>query len=80
MDRPVLYVNACVRKESRTGRLAEKALALLGQPYEEVRLEDLSFPAVDEDFLRRGTGSWPKGRFGTRCLTWPGSSLGRRSS
>lgn len=52
MDRPVLYVNACVRKESRTGRLAEKVLALLGQPYEEVRLEDLSFPAVDEDFLK----------------------------
>ena len=44
MDRPVLYVNACVRKESRTGRLAEKALALLGQPYEEVRL--------DEEFLK----------------------------
>ena len=52
MDRPVLYVNACVRKESRTERLAEKALALLGQPYEEVRLEDLSFPAVDEEFLK----------------------------
>ncbi len=52
MDRPVLYVNACVRKDSRTGRLAEKVLALVGQPYEEVRLEDLSFPAVDEEFLK----------------------------
>ena len=29
MDRPILYVNACVRKESRTKRLAEKLLSKL---------------------------------------------------
>ena len=36
MERPVLYVNACVRKESRTMNLAEKMLQKLGRPYREV--------------------------------------------
>ena len=53
MDRPILYVNACVRKESRTGSLAEKLLARLGRPFEEIRLEDISFPAVDEEYLNK---------------------------
>ena len=39
MDKPILFVNACVRKESRTRQLAEKLLAKLGGDYEEVRLE-----------------------------------------
>ena len=53
MDRPILYVNACVRKESRTGSLAEKLLARLDRPFEEIRLEDISFPAVDEEYLNK---------------------------
>ena len=51
MDRPILYVNACVRKESRTRRLAEILLAKLGRPVEEIRLEDIAFPAVSEEYL-----------------------------
>ena len=51
MDSPILYVNACVRKDSRTGSLAEKLLSRLGRPFEEVRLEDVSFPAVNEEYL-----------------------------
>ena len=51
MDRPVLYVNACVRAESRTRTLAEKLLSKLGRPFEEIRLEDISFPATNEDYL-----------------------------
>lgn len=51
MDRPILYVNACVRKESRTRRLAEKLLAKLDRPVEEIRLEDIAFPAVSEEYL-----------------------------
>ena len=51
MERPILYVNACVRKESRTGRLAEKLLAELDRPFEEVRLEEMTFPAVNEEYL-----------------------------
>lgn len=51
MDRPILYVNACVREESRTRRLAEMLLAKLGRPVEELRLEKIAFPAVSEEYL-----------------------------
>lgn len=51
MDRPILFINACVRGESRTKKLAEKLLEKLNRPVEEVRLEDINFPIVDEDFL-----------------------------
>lgn len=53
MRKPVLYVNACVRQESRTRRLAEKLLLKLGQPREEIRLADESFPVVREEFLQK---------------------------
>lgn len=39
MKKPILYVNACVRKNSRTKLLAEKLLSRLDSPFEEVRLE-----------------------------------------
>ena len=51
MERPILFINACVRKESRTMRLAEKLLSRLNQPYEEVILHEFPFPVTDEDFL-----------------------------
>lgn len=51
MDRPILFINACVRGESRTKKLAEKMLEKLNRPVEEVRLEEINFPIVDEDFL-----------------------------
>lgn len=51
MERPILYVNACVRKGSRTQSLAEKLLSRLGGPYEELRLAEIAFPAVDEAYL-----------------------------
>ena len=55
MDSKVLYINACVRKESRTRKLAEKLLVTLDRPYEEIRLEDISFPVADEEFLNERT-------------------------
>ncbi len=51
MDRPILYVNACVRKDSRTRSLAEKLLSRLDRPIEEIRLADISFPAINEEYL-----------------------------
>ena len=51
MDRTILYVNAGVRKESRTKYLAEKLLSKLDEPYEELRLEEIEFPKVDAGFL-----------------------------
>ena len=53
MNRPVLFINACVRKESRTRRLAEKLLETLGQPFEEIRPDEIDFPVFDGDFLDR---------------------------
>jgi FMN-dependent NADH-azoreductase len=52
MKKPILYVNACVRKESRTRRLAEKLLSKLDEPFEEIRLEEIKFPSINEDFLK----------------------------
>ena len=51
MEKSILYVNACVRKASRTHRLAEKLLAKLGKPYEEIRLEEITFPVSNEEYL-----------------------------
>ena len=47
----ILFINACVRKTSRTKRLAERYLAKLTGEIKEVRLEDISFPVTDEKFL-----------------------------
>lgn len=63
MERPILYVNACVRKESRTKKLAEKLLQAMGKPYEELRLEDISFPVVNEAFLDQRDGLIARGEF-----------------
>ena len=47
-----LFINACVRQQSRTKRLADALLERLGGPVEEVKLEECAFPAADEAFLR----------------------------
>ena len=45
-----LFVNACVRVDSRTRRLAEHSLK---GPYEEVKLHEIDFPIADESFLNK---------------------------
>ena len=52
----ILFINACVRKDSRTKRLADQLLAKLGEPYTELKLEDVDFPVVDEAFLNKRDG------------------------
>lgn len=49
----VLFINACVRKESRTRRLAEYLLSRLSGEIKEVRIPDIPFPVVDEVFLNQ---------------------------
>ena len=49
----VLFINACVRKESRTKQLADYVLSKMNEPYEEVYLNAIDFPVVDESFLNR---------------------------
>ena len=63
MERPILYVNACVRSESRTRRLAEKLLLKLGKPYEEIRLEEIDFFIVNEAYLNKRDQLISKGNF-----------------
>jgi len=53
MESSILYVNACVRKDSRTRRLAEQLLRKLDKPYEEIRLENITFPIVSEEYLNQ---------------------------
>lgn len=53
MESSILYVNACVRKESRTRKLAEKLLRKLDKAYEEICLEKITLPAVNGDYLNK---------------------------
>lgn len=53
MKKPILFVNACVRKESRTRKLAEKLLIKMDKPYEEICLADIPFAGVGEEYLNR---------------------------
>ena len=49
----VLFINACVRAQSRSKRLADQLLSKLDGDVEEVKLEKLDFPKVDEAFLQK---------------------------
>ena len=48
-----LFINACVRKKSRTKELADHFLSKQKETYEEVKLNAIDFPTVDESFLNR---------------------------
>lgn len=49
----ILFINACVKKESRTLRLARCLLSQLNGTYEEVKLNEIDFPVSDQAFLNR---------------------------
>ena len=63
MAERILFVNACVRRDSRTRRLAEHLLGLVGGDAEEARLEESAFPVADEAFLSKRDGLIAAGRF-----------------
>lgn len=46
----ILYINACVRTESRTDRLARAVLSKLGA-FEEVKLTDMEMKPLNEERL-----------------------------
>ena len=64
MEKPVLFINACVRTDSRTERLAYRLLEKLEKPCVEVRLEEIAFPVADEAFLQRRDRLLSDGKFG----------------
>ncbi|MBQ6392909.1 MAG: NAD(P)H-dependent oxidoreductase [Eubacterium sp.] len=49
----ILFINACVRKDSRTKGLTDCLLSELVGQVEEISLEEVSFPIVDEAFLNK---------------------------
>ena len=65
----VLFVNACVRKESRTKRLADYLLSKLSCEVKEVRLENIDFPAASENFLAERDRLLQSGNFGAPMFT-----------
>ena len=59
----LLFVDACVRTQSRTSRLAQCLLDTLGAPYEHLCLSACSFPKADEAFLNERDLLISKGDF-----------------
>ena len=59
----ILFVDACVRKDSRTKRLAEALLEKLGENVAGVSLEDISFGVTDETYLKKRDDLIAKGAF-----------------
>ena len=51
----ILYINACVRAESRTDRIARALLEWLGGGQAEVKLSELELQPLSEDRLARRT-------------------------
>lgn len=49
----ILYINACVRKQSRTKRLADRLIEKMNGEVEQLDLERVSFPVTDEAFLKK---------------------------
>ena len=49
----ILLINACVRKASRTKRLADRFLSEKKQIVTELNLLDMEYPKVDEEFLKK---------------------------
>ena len=49
----VLFINACVRGDSRTLRIARALLTRIGGDVQELKLEDVDFPVTNAAFLAR---------------------------
>lgn len=49
----ILFIDACVREESRTRRLARHLLSRLEESAVELRLNGVSFPVADAAFLKK---------------------------
>ena len=48
-----LFINACVRRESRTKRLADDLISKLDDTVTEIRLVETEFEPTDEEYLKR---------------------------
>ena len=69
----ILFINACVRKDSRTKKIADLLLSKLGDFVCEVRLSEVDFPKTDEDFLK-----WRDACIGAGDFSAPYFELGKQ--
>ena len=44
MEKFLLYINACTRKDSRTAQLADALISKMKMPHEELMLYEIDFP------------------------------------
>ena len=49
----ILFINTCVRADSRTKRLADLLISKLNDTVSEVLTSEITFPEMDEEFLNR---------------------------
>ncbi len=59
----ILFIDACVRSDSRTRRLAEALLTKLNEEAVRVCLEDIPFGVTDESYLKKRDDLISKGFF-----------------
>ena len=59
----ILYINACVRGDSRTDRIARALLNKLGGEYEELFLPDLNIQPLDQEKLIKRTRLIERGQY-----------------
>ncbi|MBQ9048560.1 MAG: NAD(P)H-dependent oxidoreductase [Solobacterium sp.] len=64
----VLYINACVREQSRTKKLTEYLLQKIDSPVQERRLEDMHMPKADAAFLAERDSLIHDGKFGAELF------------
>lgn len=58
-----LFINACIRGDSRTHRLTERLMARWDDPVTEVNLGEIAFVPTDEAYLARRDRLLAEGRF-----------------
>lgn len=60
----ILYINGCVREDSRTQRIAEAFLAGQGEPYTELVLSEMGLEPLSAIRLKKRTDLIEKGKLG----------------
>ena len=65
----ILFVDACVREDSRTKRLAEALLKKLNEDAVRVSLEEIYFGVTDETYLKKRDDLIAKGAFDDDMFT-----------
>ena len=65
----ILFVDVCVRENSRTKKLAEALLTKLNEEVVHIALKDISFAVTDEDYLKKRDNLISKGAFDDDMFT-----------